>query len=248
MSFDFLKDPSFYILAVCIFILVILVVKIIVVNKKLLGITLSYIAIFLVLYALRWFFDWAIKPLEYLSTWGVLIVVVICNSDIRLSIDSLLDIDARRKVVMGSNKTKNSIIEAALKLAESRTGALMTIEKHLSLDQYSTRAIPLNADVTTELLLQIFITNTPLHDGAVIIRGDKIICAGAYFILSENKNFDSSTTGSRHRAALGISEVTDSLTILVSEETGDIEATLNGIQIKMFNKDMLDEYLTSFME
>jgi diadenylate cyclase len=202
----------------------------------------------IVLYILSMFFMELKSSLTFACTWGLLLFAIISQKNIVASIDLVLDEQKASKTIMGSGKTKNNIIDAVFALASSNTGALITIEKHLSLAQYSTRAIILNADVSREMLEQIFIVNTPLHDGAVIIRGDKIICAGAYFILSENKNFDSSTMGSRHRAALGISEVTDSLTVLVSEETGTIEVTLNGTMIKMYTREMLDEFLTSFME
>jgi len=248
MSFDFLKGPSFYIMAICLFIFVLFLVKLVVVNRKILGIFLSYLVILIILYILKIFFIWANEPFTYCATIGLVIAVTISAPDIKNAIDMSLESEGSRKLIMGSEKTKKSIMDAVFTLQKQKIGALITIEKHLSLSQYSTKAIVLNADVSTELLIQIFITNTPLHDGAVIIRGDKIVCAGAYFILSENKEFESSTLGSRHRAALGISEKTDSLTVLVSEETGNIEVTLNGTMIKIFNKEMLDEFLSNFME
>jgi diadenylate cyclase len=120
-------------------------------------------------------------------------------------------------------------------------------EKHNTLDQYSERAIVMNSDVSKELLINIFTPLTPLHDGAVIIRGDKIICAGAYFVLSENQNFDK-TMGSRHRAGLGISEVSDSLTVIVSEETGHISIAVEGILLKINDRDKLLEYVNMFLK
>ncbi len=106
----------------------------------------------------------------------------------------------------------------------------------------------MNSDVSKEVLINIFTPNTPLHDGAVIIRGgDQILCAGAYFVLSDNQNYDK-TMGSRHRAGLGISEITDSLTILVSEETGNTSVAIEGILLKMNDREKLLEYLNMFMK
>jgi diadenylate cyclase len=133
-----------------------------------------------------------------------------------------------------------------LNLSQQKTGALITIEKHNTLEQYAERAVVLNSRVTKELLINIFTPRTPLHDGAVIIRGDQILCAGAYFILSDSGNVES-TTGSRHRAGLGISEVTDSLTIIVSEETGNISIAVEGILLKNNDRDKLLEFLDTFM-
>jgi diadenylate cyclase len=96
-------------------------------------------------------------------------------------------------------------------------------------------------------LINIFTPNTPLHDGAVIIRGDYILCAGAYFVLSDNQNFDK-TMGSRHRAGLGISEITDSLTIICSEETGSVSIAVEGIMLKINDRDKLMEYINMFMK
>ncbi len=131
-------------------------------------------------------------------------------------------------------------------LSKRRIGALITIEKHNSLDQYAEKAIQLNSDVSKELLINIFTPNTPLHDGAVIIRGNKIRCAGAYYVLTKHEDLDK-TTGSRHRAGLGISEVTDSLTVIVSEETGNISIASEGFMIKILDRSKLMEYLDMFL-
>ena len=111
-------------------------------------------------------------------------------------------------------------------MSKRRIGALITIERNTGLEEYIETGIPLDADITGELLINIFIPNTPLHDGAVIVRQDKIAVACAYLPLSESmlipKEF-----GTRHRAAVGVSEVSDALTVVVSEETGDVSITLN---------------------
>lgn len=178
----------------------------------------------------------------------LIFVLVVGAPDIRLTLESLWKETVKSGAIfMGGDRTKNEIIRAAVLLAKDNIGGLITIEKHNTLDQYAQRAIMLNSEVSHELLINIFTPNTPLHDGAVIIRGDKMICAGAYFILSSNENFEK-TTGSRHRAALGISEITDSLTIVVSEETGSISVAINGVMSKMKDENTLNEYLSLFMK
>jgi diadenylate cyclase len=112
----------------------------------------------------------------------------------------------------------------------------------MSLDQYAERAITLNSDISKELLEQIFIKDSPLHDGGVIIRGNKIVCAAAYYTLTEDQSLDK-TVGSRHRAGVGISEITDSVTIIVSEETGDVHVATSGFMKPMASKAELADYL-----
>ena len=177
-----------------------------------------------------------------------IIVVVIAAPDLRLTFNSIWKENNRKEaIVMGSERTKQEIIEATLYLAKNKIGALITIEKHNTLDQFSNKAIMMNSEVSREVLVNIFTPNTPLHDGAVIIRGDKILCAGAYFTLSSNESFEK-TTGSRHRAGLGISEVSDSMTIVVSEETGSISIAIEGIMLKTNDRIKLQEYLNMFMK
>ncbi|UKI48787.1 MAG: DNA integrity scanning protein DisA nucleotide-binding domain protein [Clostridium sp.] len=152
--------------------------------------------------------------------------------EIRRELDFSGKMDGKGEAMLSSNDfTKNAIADATMYLSSHKIGALITIEKHNSLDQYAEKAIQLNSDVSKELLINIFTPNTPLHDGAVIIRGNKIRCAGAYYVLTKHEDLDK-TTGSRHRAGLGISEVTDSLTVIVSEETGNISIASEGFMIK----------------
>lgn len=186
--------------------------------------------------------------LGYVKEWIPLIFVVILSPDIRKSFESAFVIDSKRDVAtMGSAETKQHIVEAVTYLSSQNIGALITVEKHSSLDQYAERAIQMNSQVSKELLINIFTPLTPLHDGAVIIRGDTIRCAGAYYVLSETTKYDK-TMGSRHRAALGISEVSDSLTIVVSEETGTISIVIEGIMLKANDKEKIYEYLNMFMK
>ena len=167
--------------------------------------------------------------------------------DIHHWLDTAWKKDQSTKYVKGSNANKQDIADAVMFLASRKIGALITIEKHKLLDQYAEKAIIMNADISKELLINIFSPLTPLHDGAVIIKGNKIRCAGAYYVLSTRETLDK-TVGSRHRAALGIAEVTDSITIVVSEETGKISITYSGIMLHIADKDKLLEYIDLAME
>ncbi|MDX9691716.1 MAG: diadenylate cyclase CdaA [Acholeplasmataceae bacterium] len=232
-----------------VWVLVFFLVQFIVTNKRLLSITISFIFIYLLAYFANYYDLLVSTPiLEYLTEWLPFLVVVVMAPDLRRSLEVVWKADARREtLVMGSEKTKQNIVDAAMFLSSQQIGALMTIEKHNTLDQYSERAITMNSEVSKEILINIFTPNTPLHDGAVIIRGDRILCAGAYFVLSDNQNFDK-TMGSRHRAGLGISEITDSLTIICSEETGSVSIAVEGIMLKINDRDKLMEYINMFMK
>ena len=126
-----------------------------------------------------------------------------------------------------SKKTASEIVDAVFEMSSAKTGALIVLEQNLELAEYLNTGINVDAVVTSALLINIFEKNTPLHDGAVIIRGDRVLAATCYLPLSSNDSL-SKELGTRHRAALGISEDTDSLTIVVSEETGKVAITANG--------------------
>lgn len=181
--------------------------------------------------------------LNYVSYWIPLFVLIILSPDIRRNFETAWIIEGKDKSdSILSRETINSIIEAAMFLSSQKIGALITIERYNSLDQYASKAIPLNAVVTKELLINIFTPNTPLHDGAVIIKENSIRAAAAYYVPTEESKYEK-TMGSRHRAALGISEVTDSVTVVVSEETGNISTMIDGVQIATNSKEKLYEYL-----
>lgn len=127
-----------------------------------------------------------------------------------------------------SNKTLNDIVSACLDMSKVKTGALIVIEKEVPLGDYIRTGISIDSLLSRQLIVNIFEKNTPLHDGAIIVRGDRIVAATCYLPLSQNVSI-SKSLGTRHRAALGVSEVSDSVTIVVSEETGDISAAEGGI-------------------
>lgn len=184
---------------------------------------------------------------DYILDWFPIVILIIMAPDLRRSLEFIWKKDNKNEVIiMGNEHTREEIIDAVFHLSKNNIGALITIEKHNTLDHFADKAIMMNSQLSKEILINIFVPNTPLHDGAVIVRGNQILCAGAYFILSEREVADK-TMGSRHRAALGISEVTDSLTIIVSEETGDVSIAIQGMILKMNDSDKLMEYLKTFM-
>lgn len=143
-------------------------------------------------------------------------------------LSSVLPFDtSRRAAEVFSEKTINEIAKACVEMGKVKTGALIVIEQKISLRDYERTGIDVDAMVSSQLLINIFEHNTPLHDGAVIVRGNRITSATCYLPLSDNLDL-SKELGTRHRAAVGISEVTDSLTIIVSEETGRISVAYEG--------------------
>ncbi len=143
-------------------------------------------------------------------------------------LSSLIPFNINHKEEEGfSEKTINEITKACVEMGKVKTGALIVIEQQVSLHDYERTGIEVDGIVTSQLLINIFEHNTPLHDGAVIVRGNRITSATCYLPLSDNLDL-SKDLGTRHRAGVGISEVTDSLTIIVSEETGKISVAFDG--------------------
>lgn len=151
--------------------------------------------------------------------------------------------DQKGKYEKFSEKTINEIVRATYELAKTKTGALIVMTNEESLAEYERTGIVLDSIVSSQLLVNIFEHNTPLHDGAIIIQKDRITAATCYLPLSDNMEL-SKDLGTRHRAGIGISEVSDSLTIIVSEETGKVSIALAGELIR--NVD--GEYLKSKIE
>lgn len=150
-----------------------------------------------------------------------------------LSLDIFVD-NKDKKSERFSQEALNELVRGAFELAKTKTGALIVLEQEISLEEYVQTGILLDAIVTSQLLINIFEHNTPLHDGAVIVRGDRIVSATSYLPLSQNMRL-SKDLGTRHRAGVGISEVSDSFTIIVSEETGKVSIAKGGNL--MFNVD-----------
>jgi diadenylate cyclase len=169
--------------------------------------------------------------LEYLIMWGPLALIIIFQPEIRSVLEQI-----GRTQLLGKHKTLTvnereelvfEIIQAIDYLKRARIGALIVLERDVSLRDYIDRAKKIYAQISSELLVSIFFPNNPLHDGGVIIQGDKISCAGAVFPTSIDMKIGK-RLGTRHRAALGISEESDCISIIVSEETGRVSIAING--------------------
>lgn len=169
--------------------------------------------------------------LEYVIESVPIAIIVLFQPEIRNVLESIgrsqllgrhkvLTVDEREKVVY-------EIMQAVEYMKRNRIGALMVIERDYSLSQYIENANKLYADISSELLISIFFPNNPLHDGAVIIEGDRITCAGSVLPTSMNQSIRK-RLGTRHRAALGISEVSDAISVVVSEETGRVSIAMDG--------------------
>ena len=143
-------------------------------------------------------------------------------------VSSILPFDENKdRNIRFTDRTVNEIVRATSELAKAKTGALIIMEKDIILSEYERTGIIIDSAISSQLLINIFEHNTPLHDGAVIVRGDRIVAATCYLPLSDNMGL-SKDLGTRHRAAVGISEVSDSLTVIVSEETGMISVAVGG--------------------
>ena len=146
-----------------------------------------------------------------------------------------------------TEKTINELVRASMEMAKVKTGALMVIEREVPLTDIERTGIEIDAVISSQLLINIFEHNTPLHDGAVILRGNRVAAATCYLPLSDNTSI-SKDLGTRHRAAVGISEVTDSLTIFVSEETGRISLAENGQITRITDAESLSRALAADTE
>ncbi|WP_243388300.1 diadenylate cyclase CdaA [Bacillus kexueae] len=196
---------------------------------------------YLGLNTLQWLMDQAL-------TWGFLAIIIIFQPELRRALEQLGRGRIFSRGVVQEDEEHSKMVEAITKateyMAKRRIGALVTIERETGMGDYIETGIPLNANISSELLINIFIPNTPLHDGAVIIQNDQVAAAACYLPLSESP-FISKELGTRHRAAVGISEVTDSLTLVVSEETGSISLTKNGELHRNLTVDQLRDMLNS---
>ena len=187
---------------------------------------------------------------------GIIALVIIFQPELRRALEdlgrrnlfpkfiSLSESDDNNRF---SDRTIEELIKASFELARNKTGALVVIEKNSSLIEYEKSGIPVDALVSSQLLINIFEHNTPLHDGAVIMKGDRIVSATCYLPLSANMSL-SKELGTRHRAAVGVSEVTDSLTIVVSEETGKVSLAKDGKLIRNVDGGKLKSELVKFQK
>ena len=184
---------------------------------------------------------------------AIIAVVVIFRPELRKALEqlrqrkyfkSILPFSEKKdKGERFSDKTVNELVKACFELGKTKTGALIVIEQDILLTDYEKTGIPIDAVISSQLLINIFEHNTPLHDGAVIVRGDRIVSATCYLPLSDNMQI-SKELGTRHRAAVGISEVTDTMTLVVSEETGNVSIAIAGEIIRAVDAEYLKKKLS----
>ena len=165
----------------------------------------------------------------------------------RKFLTSVVPFDGNREKVRFSEETRESIIEAAYAMGEVKTGALIVVEQAIRLTEYESTGIQMDCLVSRQVLINIFEHNTPLHDGAIIIRGNRIVSATCYLPLSDNMRI-SKDLGTRHRAAVGMSEVSDAIVIIVSEETGAVSAAKSGRLYRNISRKELREKLIGIQE
>lgn len=182
---------------------------------------------------------------------AIIAIVVVLQPELRRALEQLgrknilssfISVDSNRQGGKYSDHTIDEIVKAAFAMGRVRTGALMVLERNESLSEYEKTGITVDAEVSSQLLINIFEHNTPLHDGAVIFRNDRIVSATCYLPLSDNRSL-SKALGTRHRAAVGISEATDSLTVIVSEENGKVSVAYQGELYNGLNQEGLREKL-----
>lgn len=179
---------------------------------------------------------------------GITAIIIIFHPELRKALEQLGRKDLFRTIIpfddnkdkneKFSTRTVNEIVKATFELAKVKTGALIVIEQDIPLNEYERTGIILDSVISSQLLINIFEHNTPLHDGAILLRGNRIVAATCYLPLSDNMQL-SKDLGTRHRAGVGISEVTDSLTIIVSEETGKVSIAVEGQLIRNVDGDYL---------
>lgn len=179
---------------------------------------------------------------------GIIAIIIVFQPEFRKALEQLGQKNIVKSIITFddskdrnerfSDHSLNEIIRATFELARSKTGALIVLEEQTTLTEYERTGIYLDSIISSELLINIFEHNTPLHDGAVLLRGNRVVAATCYLPLSDNMQL-SKDLGTRHRAGIGISEVSDSLTIIVSEETGKVSIAKEGKLIRNVDGDYL---------
>ncbi len=193
------------------------------------------ISTWLNLYTLKWL-------MNQMFTLGIVTIIILFQPELRRALEQL----GRGNLFSRSNSPEKTalseqideVIRSVQHMAKRKIGALIVFERQTGLSEMVESGIAMESRITSELLINIFTPNTPLHDGAVIIRGNQLSAAACYLPLSENP-FISKELGTRHRAAIGVSEVSDALAVVVSEETGQVSLSLNGMIVRDINEESL---------
>ena len=178
---------------------------------------------------------------------GILAIIVIFQPELRRALERLGTSRVFNNLFgykdnTVNKKTADALTEAMVNMASTKTGALIAVEQKVALGEYEQTGIPIDAEISSGLLINIFVKNTPLHDGAVIIRQNRVLAATCYLPLSENNDI-SKDLGTRHRAALGLSEVSDAKVFIVSEETGALSMAYQGELYRDITKDFIRRQL-----
>ena len=184
--------------------------------------------------------------LSKLPAFLVFAILIIFQPELR-RVFAEIGINPHRLMSTGNNETDtiDALIDASFTLAEKHIGALIAIERDIGMRPYSEAGVPIRAPVSSELLTTIFYPNTPLHDGAVIIKEGIIVAAACFFPFSQTQL--SRTLGARHRAAIGITEESDAIVLVVSEEDGEVSLANHGRLVQDIGKDRLRRHLTNFL-
>ncbi len=187
-----------------------------------------------------WIFDnlWSV---------GIFLIIVLFQPELRRGLAKLGETGLFKSLFLSRKKAVDEVIRAATFLAERKIGALIVFERSIDLDNYTEGCVKINADVSIELLISIFIPQTPLHDGAVIIRDQKIATARCFLPLTINPNIPQNI-GTRHRAGIGISEETDAVALIVSEERGEISLAVDGKLYRNLDSITLKQKLMDLLE
>lgn len=189
---------------------------------------------FMGLYAVSSWFHFPVvqKLMLYFVNVAVIALLIIFQPELRLALSRLSVKGKKYREITEFDKFLESIAQSVYRMSERRIGALILLENQDSLDEFANKAVLLNAEFSPELLESIFITTTPLHDGAVIIRGTTILSAATILPLADDSTQIAKSMGTRHRAGLGISQITDALIIVISEETGKVSIARDGIMTR----------------
>lgn len=179
------------------------------------------------------------KLMWYFVNVAVIALLIIFQPELRIALSRLSVKGKKYREITEFDKFLDAISQTIYRLADKRIGALVVLENQDSLDEFANKAVKLNAEFTTELLESIFSTTTPLHDGGVIIRGTTILSAATILPLADDSGQIAKSMGTRHRAGLGISQMTDALVIVVSEETGRVSIAREGIMTRGVKIDRL---------
>jgi len=216
-------------------------------------------AVLLVFLFFAWYFEMntILWLAENILGIGLTALVIVFQPELRKALEqlgeknilnSVLSLDSsKEEPARFSDRTMNEIVKAVFEMAKVKTGALIVIERNTPLNEYERTGIALDSVLSSQLMINIFEHNTPLHDGAVIVRGNRIVSATCYLPLSDNLALGKEL-GTRHRAAVGISEVTDSMTIVVSEETGTVSVALEGGLERNLNAEALRSRLAAIQD